>query len=447
MKRPAETLHVGVDDEQTVTPVFPDGSEQQVSSPVSPSTSAELDEILSDVSEAESSRERILGDYEYLPFRPDALVSLSQIRGERNIVTNELKEDIIFQGLLSPVDVSLVSYELLDEYIQFTNQTWGSEAKIEDYLHLRLPDGRFPLLKAGHSRHAAVAELIDEKKLPAGTRIMAKVSEAKDVFDIVQWQRGENIHSQPPRERTAMGLVESYMYGLKKGDWHNEQEFIDMQEKKGRQVKKGPLAHALKYARLAPHIRNFILAGEVPYLAGVEMGASVDVLNEYVARMSGFAGIDDPRLSSEQKATIQKTAVIELDIICNRITGDNLNSTASQKVVQAKRNIWSEVIKSMRVGNKRIVRGLDSEFEFSQDALDINYLAKVKELKRALSNTKDKYAGHDIPTFLKLQKGILPESDVQDLLASFEEELIKTQQALGSYTTTVVSYESDLFGE
>lgn len=447
MERWAETLYVGVIDERTVTPAFPDGSEQRVSSPVSPLVEAQIDEIYVDSSDAEKAHEHDLGDYEYLPFKPDGLVSLSQIRGERNIVTNELKEDILFQGLINPIDVSLVSYELLDEYIQFTNRTWGSEAKIEDYMHLQLPDGRFPLLKSGHSRHTAVTELIEEKKLSQDTRIWAKISEAESVFDIVQWQRGENIHSQPPRERTAMGLVESYLYGVEKGEWHNEEEFIAIQESKGRKVKKGPLAQALKYSRLAPHIRNFILAGEVPYLAGVEMGASVDILTEYVARMSGFNGVTDPRLTSEQKSKIQKTVVIELDIMCNRITNDNLNSTASQKYIQGKRNLWSDVSRSMRPNNKKIMQGLDSEFKFAQDALDINYIAKVKELKRALADTKTKYAGHDIPKFLKLQQGILPEADIQELLLSFEEELVKTRQALGSYTTTVASHESDLFSE
>lgn len=448
MTRAVETLDMGAVSERAVSPAFPDGSEQQVSSPVSPSISAELDEILSDVSEAESSHERILGDYEYLPFGPDALVSLSQIRGERNIVTDELKGDILYQGLINPVDVSLVSRDLLEEYILFTNSTWGSETSIQDYLHLQLPDGRFPLLKSGHSRTTAVIELITEGKLPENTRIMTKVSEAQGIFDIVQWQRGENIHSQPPRERVAMALVESYTYGLNNGLWHNEAEFIDIQKSQGRTIAKGPLDHALKYSRLAPRIRNFILAGDVPYLAGVEMGATMEVLAEYVARTNGYDGHNDPRLlaSPDRMDKLRKVVELEMDRICNRITGENLNSTASQKVVQAKRNAWASAIKSMRQPKK----GRDETtllFEFADDALDNAVAAAERALKRELSETKSKYSGHDIPAFLKLQQGILPEKDVKELLASFEEELLRTQQVLGSYTTTVASYESDLFGE
>lgn len=448
MKRPVETLDMGADEYGAGKPVFPEAVNSAVSVAISPETAAEIDGLLAEVSETESSRERILGDYEYLPFRPDSLVSLSQIRGERNIVTDELKGDILYQGLINPVDVSLVSRDLLEEYVLFTNSTWGSETSIEDYLHLQLPDGRFPLLKSGHSRTTAIAELIAEGKLSEDTRIMTKVSVANGIFDIVQWQRGENIHSQPPRERVAMALVESYTYGLNNGLWHNEAEFIDIQSQQGRTIAKGPLDHALKYSRLAPRIRNFILAGDVPYLAGVEMGATMEVLAEYVARTNGYDGQNDPRLSTspDRLDKLRKVVELEMDRICNRITGENLNSTASQKVVQAKRNAWAGAIKSMRQPKK----GRDEtvlHFEFADDALDNAVAAAERALKRELSETKSKYAGHDIPAFLKLQQGILPEKDVQELLASFEEELVRTRQALGSYTATVVAYESDLFGE
>lgn len=395
----------------------------------------------------EPSQEVVLGAYEYVPFNPGQLVSLSQIRGERNVVTDELKEDILFQGLINPVDVSLVSRQLLEEYIAFTNDTWGSEASIDDYSHLQLSDGRFPLLKSGHSRAAAVMELIAEGKLPANTQIMTKVKESHNVFEIVQWQRGENIHSQPPRERTAMALVESYMYGLNSGLWSNEAEFIAIQHQQGRSVAKGPLTQALKYAKLAPRIRNFVLAGEVPYLAGVEMGATMDTLAEYIARTNGYQGVDDPRLTAnpERMKMVRQLIEIEMDRICNRITGDNLNSTASQKVVQAKRSAWADANKSMREPRRK---GSETtlHFEFADDALEKAVLAAQRALKRELTDTKNKYAGHNIPRMLRLQEGILPQKDVIELIEMYEEEIRKTQQTIGAFTTTASAYDTDLFG-
>lgn len=444
---------VGVDDvDYDVAPdSHGDSPDQQLHSPIPAEYLREIDSLEESL-DTESTPEKILGAYEYMPFRPDELVSLSQIRGERNIVTNELKEDILYQGLINPVDVSLVSRELLEEYILFTNKTWGSEATIADYLHLQLPDGRFPLLKSGHSRVTAVTELIAEGKLPPYTQIMAKVSEAKNIFDIIQWQRGENIHSQPRRERTAMALVESYMHGLDSGLWHSEDEFIKVQEEEGREVTKGPLVHALKYAKLVPRIRNFILAGEVPYLAGVEMGATVDVLSEYVARSNGYKnGMKDARLAQDPEALakVHKVVELELDRICNRITGENLNSTASQKVVQGQRNVWMEAVKLMGQSNgKRAQSALT--FEFAEDALDLAILAAQHTLKRELYVTMHKYAGHDISAFFKLQEGILPKEEVQVLLASFNAELERTNveiTALGSLGTAAALYDDDLLGD
>ncbi len=396
--------------------------------------------------EAEARNPELIlgGNFEYLPFYPEELLSISQIRGERNAVTEELKDDITFQGLLNPVDVSLVSRELLEEYIDFTNRTWGAEASIAQFENLVLPDDRFPLLKAGHSRHQAILELIAESRLPADAKVMTRISEAKDVFAIVQWQRGENIHSQPPRERTAMALVESYMYGLEKGAWRDEADFVAQQKAQNRNVTKGALDQALKYSRLPARIRNFVLAGEIPYLAGVEMGATTDILTEFVARSAGFDGVNDPKLTAEQQKIIADTVVIDLDILCNRIAGDNLNSTAAQNLIKGRRNTWLDSIKSMRPGGRVLQHGLD--FQFADDQLTVNYRVKEAELRRQLAELHRKYSGHDIAGILTLQHGILPEATVAELLADLEQQLRRTQEALGAQAVPAALYDEDLFG-
>lgn len=370
------------------------------------------------VHDTEPTRERILGEYEQRPFRPDELITLSQIRGERNVVTNELKEDILFQGLLNPIDVSLVTRELLEQYIDFTNRTWGSEATIDDYLHLAMPDGRFPLLKSGHSRHEAVTELIAEGRLPADQQVMTRISSAESVQDIIDWQRGENIHSQPPRERTAMALVESYMHGLESGQWATEQEFIAAQKAKGRDASKGALDQALKYAQLPPRIRNFILAGQIPYLAGVEMGATTGILTEFIARSHGYRGVDDPKLDDEGRTTLHEIVVMKLDMLCNRITEGRLNSTASQKFIQGRRNEWTRLVRSMRSGRRLKQGSLD--FEFGQDQLELAYEAARRDLAAQLRELTRKYNGADVAELLRLQRGILPDDKVNELVAAYQ---------------------------
>ncbi len=369
--------------------------------------------------DAELTHERVLGEYEYVPFKPDQLITLSQIRGERNVVTNELKEDILFQGLLNPIDVSLVTRELLEQYIDFTNRTWGSNATIDDYLQLALPDERFPLLKSGHSRHEAITELVAEGRLPADQQVMTRISSAESVQDIIDWQRGENIHSQPPRERNAMALVESYMHGIESGQWATPLEFIAVQKAKGRDASKGALDQALKYAQLPPRIRNFILAGQVPYLAGVEMGATTDVLAEFIARSNGYSGLDDARLDDEGRTRLHDIVVMKLDILCNRITEDRLNSTASQKFIQGNRNEWLRLVKSMRSGRRLKQESLG--FEFGQDQLEMAYRETQRALGAELGKLRQKYSGADILHFLRLQKGIIPDEEVDRLLAAYQD--------------------------
>jgi hypothetical protein len=60
MTRLAETLHVGVIDEQTDTPVFPDGSEQRVSSPISPSLEKEIDDFIVDLNAPVTDEEALV---------------------------------------------------------------------------------------------------------------------------------------------------------------------------------------------------------------------------------------------------------------------------------------------------------------------------------------------------------------------------------------------------
>lgn len=413
-------------------------------SPTAVSAFDEL-ELVQGLNESETTAERVLGRYETLELRPDQYVTLAQVRGERNIVTDELKESIMRRGLINLPDVTLLPHGALEEYVAFTNRTWGADASIEQFAELRLPDGRYPLIKAGLSRHQAVTELVAEGRLPYGTKLATKLSSAESVWDIVQWQIDENIHSQPPQERRAMALVESYSFGLSSGQWANEGEFIAMQKAAGHDIKKGPLDQALKYARLEPRIRNFVLAGQVPYLAGVEMGATADILTEFTARRNGFDGITDPSLTPEQRKKIKDTVTMEFDILCNRITGDRLNSTAAKKLIQGKRTTWDELAKQMRPNGRARKRVLD--FQFSQDQLDIYYEAKKRELTTALKDLSRKYRGSDIAGFLQLQRGILPEHEITGLLQEFETELERTKATLGGLSTAATIYDGDLFGK
>ena len=138
-----------------------------------------------------SGREGLLlnGEQDQVPL--GKIVQLSQIRGDRNRVTTALKYSILQEGLLYPPIVASVSPALLKEYISFTNRTWGGDADFDDFADRLRPDGNYYLMVAGHTRCAAVEELINEGALPANIEMPVKVVKMGSVMDIVSVQRAE----------------------------------------------------------------------------------------------------------------------------------------------------------------------------------------------------------------------------------------------------------------
>ena len=138
-----------------------------------------------------SGREGLLlnGEQDQVPL--GEIVQLSQIRGDRNKVTTALKDSILQEGLLYPPIVASVSPALLEEYIGFTNRTWGGEANFDDFADRLRLDGNYYLMVAGHTRCAAVEELINEGALPANIEMPVKVVKMGSVMDIVSVQRAD----------------------------------------------------------------------------------------------------------------------------------------------------------------------------------------------------------------------------------------------------------------
>lgn len=399
-----------------------------------------------------ANHELVLGAYETIVRRPHELVKLSQIRKERNVVTDELKESIVADGLMNPIDVARVERPLLEQYIAFVNRTWSegddpsSLVSIDDFDVFLQDDGTYLLVIAGHTRHQAVEELIAEGRLPQNTGMMAKVHDVSTVWDIIAKQRAENIHSQPPRERDAMGLVEAYYWGLEMGDWSNEREFIASQEAVGRNATRGALDQALKYARLPNRIRNFVLSGHIPYLAGVELGASVAVIADYHAARLGYRSKNDPAITDEQRALLNDFIVKELDILCIGITGGRLNATAAQKRIVGKRKEWRNITQSLLNPDKR-QPSISDEMFFKSDQWEIQRREIEKRMRTEWRELMRKYGGSDVVDFVRQHQGILPDEDVDHLIHELDARRSETKKRLGAGAVVIVglSEKASLF--
>ena len=254
-------------------------------------------------------------------------VKLAQIRGERNPVTSELRESIMASGLLYPPISAHVSEELMREYIDFVNNLWGSKTSVEDIAERRQEDGMYYLIVAGHSRHQAFEELVDEGRLPADQMLPTKVTKIASVWDIIELQRADNIHSAPPKERNAMATIEAYEWGRQKGEWKNMTEFVVRSKENSKAVSASVLKEMKHFTKLPGEIRTFVLGGSIPYSVGIEMGRSVDEVRRYYALEAGYSSYDIEIMTPEHRGEVDSFVSLALNVDCIRIVEAKTSST------------------------------------------------------------------------------------------------------------------------
>ncbi|HSX36228.1 MAG TPA: hypothetical protein VLH84_04835 [Patescibacteria group bacterium] len=273
--------------------------------------------------------EYYFGPREFLEVAVDSLIDLSQTRGVANAQYGQIKASIQDEGLDNPINIARLDDAELEAYIAFTNRTWGSAATLEDFIELRQPDGRYNLIVAGHTRAAAVRELVAERAVAIGqpieATILTKPLAETSVQAILSKQLSENLHSPVRQERTAMAVVELYCYGVDTGQWATADDFRKLQH--GR-VNKQMVEDALHFAGLSPEIRSLVFNGYIPYKAGVELGkAAPTVYADFAHEAQLAAGEDDEDIRGAAEVYLRGAAAY----IANR----KLNSTASARYIRA----------------------------------------------------------------------------------------------------------------
>lgn len=359
-----------------------------------------------------SGREGLLlnGEQDQVPLCK--IVQLSQIRGDRNKVTTALKDSILQEGLLYPPIVASVSPVLLKEYIDFTNRTWGGEANFDDFADRLRLDGNYYLMVAGHTRCAAVEELINEGVLPANIEMPVKVVKMGSVVDIVSVQRADNLHSAPPKEREAMAIVELYVWGLENGSWSNKKEFLNSQSSQNINITRGTLRDALHYANLPSRIRNFILGGAIKYSVGVEMGAGVPIMLDFFTYKMGFSGFDDSAINEESKRQIWLATEVCLDRLCIEIVSGNRNTGKNRSILESR-----DLIKNKLKRMKGVMVPVSDEPLFTLQEPPSQIIdSEIRNLRQALNDMTVRHASGLLSDIIKGQEGLLGSDEVDSLL-------------------------------
>lgn len=328
----------------------------------------------------EAAYERAHGEYETINLYSDQIIRLSQIRGTKNKISTELRESIRRRGLLKSFDVVRLTADQLDEYIRFTNQTWKSNAELEQFEHMQHPDGWYYVGITGDTRHRDLMELENDPFNPIKKRpIKCNIQEIDSIDDIIEIQRDENIASAPPQERAAIATVESYLWGQRQGKWTSVEDY--MQKRNITDQSPRTIKNALAFHDMPSKARTFVLEGNLPYLIGVQLGLSMDVVKDYAAVQAGYDGKDDPRLVLDDKATkaLERDVVVHINAKAQHCVEAGLNSTAGKKHVQKWR---ADMRRSLQ---KK--RGQDKD----DGAMDFEWVSPDEQLEKYQRQREDVY--------------------------------------------------------
>ncbi len=218
------------------------------------------------------------------------LVTLTQMRPDRNPRISEITESINAQGMINDINVACVDRRTFEDYVNFTNALWGVQDESAHYDDFRLSNGMYLLVVAGHTRLAAALALSDQaaehyalendmarKDVNDAPKISATLYEKVTPEEILAIQLAENLHYAPSGERRAMAIIESYEYGKLQGRWSSIKEFAVCNEGL---VSESMLRDALAFSGLPPEMRTFVFHGTVSYTSAVLLGRAVPHIGE-----------------------------------------------------------------------------------------------------------------------------------------------------------------------
>lgn len=399
--------------------------------------------------EREGATERVRGRTEHVGLYSFEVVVLSQIRGERNPIADELKADILANDLQDPIEVCRVDEALLSKYIEFTNNVWESEFALEQFAEVQQPDGTYHLLTGGHTRLMVIQELELEF---AGTDIFpvlpieAKVHKVESIWDIIQKQSSENIHSTPSRERRAMALVEAYEAGKADGLWGSVEEYAGRTGASNNRM--NSLQEAQFFSQLPEHVRNLVFQKALHYSAGVEIGKSVTLARQLVmAQHYGEVEVGnvkgkpksvertyemlmaDEAVSEEERQKIKTIVQGMLSELATAIMNDDQRSryhTKAEAYIIGQRRLWRQLRQKYRGREHDLTLGFELKPSPDETLRNIRYRlnAQLRDIARR--------PGSRAATIVRECGSVLSPEDVEVLLGDIAEADEQARRAVGS---------------
>lgn len=243
----------------------------------------------------------------YIEMPTGYLNVFGQQRTRRNEQQGALT-DSLEEGQIHAISVVMASPELIEEYRQFTNKTWGKDVQSASLRPMPEADpyypGMYAILCAGHSRTDGIREIASRAGVNPDTALIeARVFEVTSIEEILRIQISENIHSQPSPDSGLRATAEMFLFQTAKNHGVPPEKASFRRRYK---MSEQTLNDAINYVQLPPYIRALTDDDGMPFGILKEFARARQVIEDY----ANYLADRDPRFAVAPGATADERAGI-----------------------------------------------------------------------------------------------------------------------------------------
>jgi hypothetical protein len=220
-------------------------------------------------------------------------------RDGRNPKQDELDKSIKDKEIIYAPCVARFDRQQTEEYVAFSNETWGGVVSIDDFVPEKPGGDTFLIVVDGHSRLLSAYKIAEELGVdPMQYGEKFKVDDKiVTIDDLLARQTEANIQSEPPKQNLARTLAELWLWMQRPGNEKNrltKKQFVAHHN-----VGEQALRDALGYVELPTYIRDLTEKSTLHYSKVIELSRSLPTLREYCAVKCAEKGDSDKMFEYE----------------------------------------------------------------------------------------------------------------------------------------------------
>jgi len=195
----------------------------------------------------------------------------AQVRPGRNAQQDRITSSIKNNKLINAINVADIGTDLLSDYIEFTNGTWGDDRTIDEFVSLPGDPDAYVLLLAGHTRLHSVRELAQKRgQTEQEACVVAQIHQVTSIRDILQIQLDENLHDATPPERASRVIAESFMWEKTLDPKLSITKFA-----RANRISIDRMTDALLFVQLPTYVRDITDAGLIPFSLAAQLARAL----------------------------------------------------------------------------------------------------------------------------------------------------------------------------